>query len=95
MTGAAVMLSFVWCASVSADPASPVIAVDAIPAFEALDRNADRRLSRSEAGFDRQFSGIFVACDEDGDGYVTPAEYAKGTGKAPAAPVNPVVSVNL
>jgi hypothetical protein len=87
LTGA-VMLSFAWCASVPADPAPLAIAADAIPAFEALDRNADRRLSRSEAGFDRLFAEIFVACDEDGDGYVTPAEYAMGTGKAPVASVN-------
>jgi hypothetical protein len=49
--------------------------VSAAP-FDALDRNADHRLSRSEAGFDRTLSRTFAEIDADGDGYVTPIEYA-------------------
>lgn len=44
--------------------------------FKALDRNADRRLSRSEAGFDDTLSRIFADLDADGDGFLTPLEYA-------------------
>jgi Ca2+-binding EF-hand superfamily protein len=45
-------------------------------AFGTLDRNGDHRISRSEAGFDRTLSTIFADIDTDGDGYITPAEYA-------------------
>lgn len=44
--------------------------------FKALDRNADQRLSRSEAGFDVTLSRNFADLDADGDGFVTPLEYA-------------------
>jgi hypothetical protein len=43
--------------------------------FDALDRNADHRLSRSEAGFDRTLSRTFAQIDSNGDGYITPIEY--------------------
>lgn len=63
-------------------PGHPAVAT-AIAPFEALDKNADRRLSRSEAGFDRVLSAIFADNDVDGDGYLTPSEYARATGGAP------------
>jgi len=44
--------------------------------FSALDRNADHRVSRSEAGFDRTLSMIFADIDTDGDGFITLLEYA-------------------
>lgn len=46
--------------------------------FATLDRNGDNRISRSEAGFDRQLSETFVELDADGDGFVTAAEFAAG-----------------
>lgn len=46
-----------------------------VPAFETLDRNADQRLSRSEASYDRRFAEVFANCDQDGDGFVDRAEY--------------------
>lgn len=44
--------------------------------FKALDRNADYRLSRSEAGFDDTLSRTFADLDDDGNGFLTPLEYA-------------------
>lgn len=44
--------------------------------FAALDRNGDRRISRSEAGFDRVLSQTFAEIDTDGDGFVSEAEFA-------------------
>lgn len=44
--------------------------------FETLDKNADGRISRTEAGMDKSLSNIFATADTDGDGYVSKAEYA-------------------
>jgi hypothetical protein len=49
------------------------------PAFESLDRNADNRLSRTEAGYNRALLEIFVISDADGDGFVSRAEYDRAT----------------
>lgn len=54
----------------------------AVPTFESLDRNGDHRLSRTEAGYNRLLSEIFVSSDTDGDGFVSRAEYAAATGNA-------------
>jgi hypothetical protein len=78
------MLALAFGAGASARdlPKQPAVAT-AIATFEALDKNADRRLSRSEAGFDRVLAAIFADSDIDGDGYLTPSEYARATGGAP------------
>lgn len=55
--------------------ATPLQAV-ANDSFSALDRNQDGRLSRSEAGFDALLSQTFAIIDTDGDGFVTPEEFA-------------------
>jgi hypothetical protein len=44
--------------------------------FEALDKNRDERISRTEAGMDKRLSNTFATADTDGDGYVNKAEYA-------------------
>ena len=49
------------------------------PPFESLDRNADERLSRSEAGYDRALAEIFASSDLDGDGFVNREEYLRAT----------------
>lgn len=49
------------------------------PAFEQLDRNSDDRLSRTEAGYNRQLEAMFVSSDVDGDGFVTRSEYEAAT----------------
>jgi hypothetical protein len=47
--------------------------------FEALDRNLDRQISRTEAGYDRALSNGFVFLDANGDGFLSPEEYAART----------------
>jgi hypothetical protein len=47
--------------------------------FEALDRNADRQISRTEAAGEKALSESFASVDADGDGYVTRDEYAART----------------
>ena len=49
--------------------------VAAVNSFATLDRNGDRRISRSEAGFDRRLSQTFADIDTDGDGFVSLAEF--------------------
>lgn len=44
--------------------------------FESLDKNGDQRISRTEAGVDKNLSNIFATADTDGDGYVSKAEFA-------------------
>lgn len=58
-----------------ADAANEARPAAAVGSFETLDRNADRRLSRSEAGFDRVLSQVFADTDVDGDGFVSKLEY--------------------
>lgn len=50
--------------------------VAAASSFASLDRNSDARISRSEAGFDRVLSQTFAEIDTDGDGFISPAEFA-------------------
>jgi hypothetical protein len=54
----------------TAKPATP---------FESLDKNADRQISRTEAGFDRKLSNGFAFLDTNGDGFLSPEEYAART----------------
>lgn len=61
--------------------------IAAANSFAALDRNGDHRISRSEAGFDRLLSQTFAEIDTDGDGFVSPAEFA-------AAEKNPTTASN-
>jgi hypothetical protein len=49
------------------------------PPVASLDRNADERLSRSEASYDRTLAEIFASCDLDGNGFVDRDEYARAT----------------
>lgn len=62
-------------ASVHATDGAKAKTASASP-FAALDRNGDQRISRSEAGFDRLLSQSFAEIDTDGDGFVSPAEFA-------------------
>jgi Ca2+-binding EF-hand superfamily protein len=43
--------------------------------FEALDKNADSQISKTEAGADSKLSDSFAALDTNGDGYVSKAEF--------------------
>jgi hypothetical protein len=57
----------------------PQASAKAVKPFEALDKNADRQISRTEAGFDRALSNNFAFLDANGDGFLSPEEYAART----------------
>jgi hypothetical protein len=56
------------------DQDKPAASVDAT--FKSLDRDADQRLSKTEAASDRMLSEHFAAVDGDSDGYLTKREYS-------------------
>jgi Ca2+-binding EF-hand superfamily protein len=43
--------------------------------FKSLDKNADQRLSKSEAASDKSLAKTFAYLDANGDGYLTMREY--------------------
>ena len=43
--------------------------------FDALDKNADSQISKTEASADTKLSDNFAAIDTNGDGYVSRAEF--------------------
>lgn len=47
--------------------------------FEALDKNADSQLSKTEAGSDKMLSDSFASIDTNGDGYISKSEYVAHT----------------
>lgn len=47
--------------------------------FEALDKNADQQISRTEAGRDRKLSDGFAYADTNADGYLSKAEFVAHT----------------
>jgi hypothetical protein len=73
-------------ASFAAADETAAIATATAPSFDSLDRNADNRLSRSEASYNRLLSGIFANCDTNGDGFVSREEYERAV--ASSAPGN-------
>jgi hypothetical protein len=58
---------------------TPQTSAKAAASFEALDKNADRQISRTEAGFDRVLSNNFAFLDANGDGFLSREEYAART----------------
>lgn len=58
---------------------APDTTTKTVATFEALDRNADRQISRTEAGYDRKLSKGFAFLDANGDGFLSPEEYAART----------------
>lgn len=58
---------------------TPQAATKTLASFESLDKNADRQISRTEAGPDRQLSNGFAFLDANGDGFLSPEEYAART----------------
>jgi Ca2+-binding EF-hand superfamily protein len=45
------------------------------PAFSDLDQNSDGQLTREEAAADSELANNFDVIDQDGNGYITSAEY--------------------
>lgn len=43
--------------------------------FDALDKNADSQISKTEASADSKLSDSFAALDTNGDGYLSKAEF--------------------
>jgi hypothetical protein len=66
------------CASALAGE-TPHATAKATASFESLDKNADRQISRTEAGPDRALSNGFAFLDANGDGFLSPEEYAART----------------
>jgi hypothetical protein len=57
----------------------PQATAKTLASFESLDKNADRQISRTEAGPDRRLSNGFAFLDTNGDGFLSPEEYAART----------------
>jgi hypothetical protein len=75
---AGMLLSTVaWGQSPATDPepAPPTVAIS----FEALDRNSDQRLSKTEAASDDTVSSQFASLDANADGYLNRNEYSHAT----------------
>jgi hypothetical protein len=66
------------CASALAGE-TPNATAKATASFDSLDKNADRQISRTEAGPDRALSNGFAFLDANGDGFLSPEEYAART----------------
>ena len=66
-------------AAAAADQDKPPASADAM--FKSLDRDADQRLSKSEAAKDKALMEQFAALDTDSDGYLTAREYASQSKK--------------
>jgi Ca2+-binding EF-hand superfamily protein len=49
---------------------------DVVVVFKSLDRNQDRKISRSEASMKGSVSKRFDGIDSDGDGYLSKQEFA-------------------
>jgi Ca2+-binding EF-hand superfamily protein len=45
------------------------------PAFSDLDKNSDGQLTQEEAAVDSELANNFDVIDQDGNGYITTAEY--------------------
>jgi Ca2+-binding EF-hand superfamily protein len=71
MTAVGILL----CSAAVAGDGSKVV----VATFEALDKNADHQISRTEAAGEKALSDTFAVVDTDGDGYVTKTEYAART----------------
>ncbi len=75
-TDAATIATKVRANSDAAAPATTSRAAQTIATFDALDRNGDAQISRTEAGYDRQLSKSFAIIDTNGDGFLSLDEFA-------------------
>lgn len=75
MKGVILMMAALACGTAAADQTRETM-VKAQGSFESLDKNADKQISRTEAGVDRTLSNGFAFFDSNGDGFLSPEEYA-------------------
>jgi Ca2+-binding EF-hand superfamily protein len=69
---AATLISF---AAIAQSPMESPTQATAAPTFESLDKNADKKLSASEAGADQGLAQDFSAADTNQDGYISREEF--------------------
>jgi Ca2+-binding EF-hand superfamily protein len=65
--------------AVYAEDATKTTNTSATAAFEALDKNADQQISKTEAASDKALADSFASADANGDGYLNKSEYAART----------------
>jgi hypothetical protein len=75
----ALMLGAIVLTGVALADEAPQATAKVAAKFESLDKNADRQISRTEAGPDRALSNGFAFLDTNGDGFLSPEEYAART----------------
>jgi len=63
-----------WAASAEDLPVRSTEDVEVV--FQSLDRNSDRKISRSEASMKGSVAKRFDGIDSDGDGYLSKQEFA-------------------
>lgn len=71
--------SLMSVAAMAGDKAKDTTMKSTAATFEALDKNADSQISKTEAAADKMLSDSFAAADANGDGYLSKSEYAART----------------
>lgn len=68
---------FIGTSALADDPGTSLrtARIDSKLTFEAIDRNADRRISKTEAGSYKGLIDNFALIDTDGDGFVSKQEF--------------------
>lgn len=75
-----IALFTIACSAAAGEPAARrTTAYQTAATFEALDKNADQQISRTEAGVDRKLSDGFAYADTNADGYLSKDEYTAHT----------------
>ncbi|HEX2494727.1 MAG TPA: hypothetical protein VHK24_13220 [Steroidobacter sp.] len=69
------LLCLLWTGFATADDREKSSSAEAT--FSSLDKDADQRLSKTEASGDKMLTDHFAAIDADGDSYLTKREYTE------------------
>jgi hypothetical protein len=68
-------IAYAWLAAGLLSSAAMAADPQYTATFEALDKNADRQISKAEAQADRKLADGFASADSNGDGYLNKTEY--------------------